>query len=749
MPESVSVAEYRYLREHSGTIASMAAWSGSHARFHLGVSGPEVEAASAFVNADYFRTLGVRIALGRDFTTSDEDYSAPEPVVVISNHLWRNQLGGDPAVVGRALAIGGARLRIIGVVESGFGDLQRGSLRTDLWLPLPALPLSSSQAPHAAAFAEISGPKLDVLAARLRAGASRTSAAAELTALSRGFREAAGVPPATFEVIDTRPASVAGTDVPPGQLRTYSLLLAAACLVLVLSCANAGSLLLARAVGRRAEISIRMALGASRRRVFAQVLGEALFFSSAAVLLGLGLASAAPRLMLDAGIALGGQDGFVRSANAAENLRASFYAPDARIVGFAIALGLATTLFAGLAPAWRAMRVDFAGVISASRHGRTALRAPGRLAFLGVEVALTTVLLVAAGLLVRASADPSSLDTGFAADAVQVVSLAVPRSSAARHASLVQRLAGALGDAGLGPVAVAEQPPLSKVPYFMMARRPDETATTIHRILLRPVSANYFGVLQIPLLSGRAFSEGADSHEVVVSESAADMLWPGSDAIGRTVLSAVTRTEFETCTVVGLAKDVPVRSMTASDPVIYRPPRIPSVLLVRSAARNLPARVRAVAAQVNPDARISTRPLMEDVRQSAGTAGFAARVAGAIGMLGMLLAVAGLFGILSWTVESQRREIAIRLALGAPRQRIWRMVFLAAAWGVLGGLGAGALLSIAVVPLLRHLLFGLNPVDPMAYAAPIVLLLAVAGLATWLAVHRAGVLHLSGALRTD
>jgi predicted permease len=620
-------------------------------------------------------------------------------------------------------------------------------------MPLPAEALVRGATPNLARFADPRGDGLTLLAGRLRPGATRESAAAELSALSGRFRSAAALPSAGVEAIDTRPIS----RWPPGSLRTHlsvpTLLALTVILMLVLACTNAGNLLLASAISRRREIAIHLSLGASRVRVVRQLLMEAAVLSTLAGALGLGLAFAAPRLMVGLGFGYG-PDGFHRLSSP-DRVELSFFAPDGLVFWVAIGLVSLTTVVAGLAPALQATR-DILPSLSAERLGSTPAGARWRSRLLVAQIAMTTVLLVGAGLLTRAIGHAAALNPGFAIKDVQVVSVQLkipPNAMSTRGKAFFVSLRDALQNSDLGSVAFADEPPFWDVNLVMAARRP-ESFDTIQQILIRRVSREYFGVLGIPILKGRIPDNDTESRELVVNEAAARALWAGADPIGRTLESAISRTEFESYIVVGIAKDVPVRSMSEIEPVIYRTPDwMPAdwtaTFLVRGGRPGVGHRVRTVAASLEPQVTVTERPLVDYVRDSLMTAALASRVAWAVGALGLVLAMVGAFGVFAQAAEARRREIGIRMALGSSRAQIARLALLSASKALAWGLAVGYLLSLMSVPILRRFLYGLSPFDPVAYTGVAGILMLAGAVATWIPVRRAMVVDPATTLRSE
>jgi len=738
---AISIAEYRFLRQHSRVLSHMAASRLGEQSVDDG-SGHRVRLQSASVSADYFDALLVGMTLGRGFVADEEDYGAPKAVAIISHHLWRTGFGSDPAVIGRTVRFGRQPFVLVGVAPRGFVDADsRGGRRTDVWMPLPAEALLRGASPDLARFSDPRGDGLALLAGRLSPGTTRASAAAELSALSRRFRSAAALPSAGIEAIDTRPIS----RWPPGFLRSQlpvpTLLALTVILLLVLACTNAGNLLLARAISRRREIAIHLSLGASRVRVVRQLLMEAAVLSTLAGALGLGLAFAAPRLMVGLGFGYG-PAGFYRLSSP-DRVEVSFFAPDALVFWVAAGLVSLTAVVAGLAPALQATRDTFTS-LSAERLGSTPAGARWRSRLLVAQIAVTTVLLVGAGLLTRAIGHAAALNPGFAIKDVQVVSVQPkipPTAMGTRGKAFFVGLRDALQNSDLGSVAVADEPPFWAVNLVMAARRP-ESPDTIQQILMRRVSRDYFGVLGIPIVKGRIPDSDTESRELVVNEAAARALWAGADPIGRTLESAISRTEFQPYIVVGIAKNVPARSMSEIEPVIYRTPDwMPAdwtaTLLVRGSPPGVGQRVRAVAASLEPQVTVTERPLVDYVRDSLTTAALASRVGWAIGALGLVLAMVGAFGVFAQAAEARRREIGIRMALGSSRAQIARLVLLTASKALTWGLAVGYLLSLMSVPILRRFLYGLSPFDPVAYAGVAGILMLAGTVATWIPVRRA------------
>ena len=748
---AISIAEYRFLREHSRHLSHIAPANLASEAINDG-AGRTARMSSAYVGADYFEVLGITMTLGRGFTPGDEDYTNPKPVAIISHHVWRTRFNSDPSIVGRTVRVREQPFVLVGVAPRGFVDGDRAS-RTDLWLPLTAEALVRGVSFDPAPFDNPRGRGMSRLVGRLSPGATRASAAAELSTLSRQFRTAAGLPSGAIEVLDTR--RVSGW--PPGFLRSklpvQALLVLTVILMLVLACTNAGNLLLARAISRRREIAIHLSLGASRVRIIRRLLMEAAMLSTLAGVLGVGLAYATPRLIVGLGFGYSA-DGFSRLASP-DTVERSYYAPDALIFWVVLVLVSITTIVAGFIPAVHATR-DTLASLSAERFGLTTAGSRWRMLMLVAQIAMTTVLLVGASLLTRAIGHAAALNPGFAIKDVEVVSIKpdIPVTAMnTRGKVFFLSLRDRLSASGFSAVAYAEEPPFWETNLTMVVRRP-ESPDTIRQILMRRVSRDYFGVLGIAIVKGRVPDRDIDSRELVVNESAARVLWGDADPIGNTLESAMGRTEFWQYRVVGVAKDVPLRSMSEIEPVIYRMPDWSPVdwtatLYVRGGLPDAGQRVRAIASSLEPQVTVRERPLADYVRGSLTTAALASRVAWAIGGIGLVLAIAGAFGVFAQAAETRRREIGIRMALGASRQHIAALGLRTASAALMWGLTAGFILSVVCVPVVRRFLYGLNPFDPLAYAGVAGILALAAGLATWIPVRRAIAVDPATTLRAE
>lgn len=634
----------------------------------------------------------------------------PVATAVLGNALWQRAFGADLAVIGRTIYVNDMAVVVVGVAKRGLAGLY--PFTTELWMPTAALRVL--QPSHHLISGSATMNCCVGVAGRLTPGATVQSASTETELLIRQLDSDQHRGPRSLLLTGTRPFEQQSRGVRP-----MMLLFAAVVAVLLLACANVGNLQLARAVARRPELSVRLSLGASRRRIVQQLLTETLVLAMFAGLVGLVVAQAIPYMIL----------------GATGDRSASDLTPDAALLVFAVALCGITTLIVGLAPALRGTR-DAAAFVAVERMGLGLRRPALRTVLLSGQVALSTTLLLAASLLTRGLLHGLTTDRGFDVGAVTIVTVTWPpgASDAARSATFVADLREALTSASDRLVGLADAAPLQPSRLMTDVRRledPPGNARTVH---LRPVSTVTFEVLGIPFVAGRAFSEARGAREVVVNETFARTVWPGAAAVGKKLVQGA-----HTYDVVGVTRDVQFTDLGPIEPVLHQPitvggnPR----LLVRSQPADIAVQARAIAHRLDPRAALTVAPLNANIREALSNSYAGVAVSWALGALALLLAVVGVFGVFSYLVAERTREIGIRLALGAGRSEIIRLVFGATRGAVLSGLGAALLLSVAAGQTLRAFLFGLSPFDPAAYTGAAALLTAAALVATFIPVRRA------------
>ncbi|MEX2272779.1 MAG: ADOP family duplicated permease [Vicinamibacterales bacterium] len=735
LPEfgGISIAEARHLDAHATTVTHViiAMEMRVTLRDHDGRAFPYTRAI--YVTGAYFDAVGLPMAAGRGFMPGEDTFRSPVPVAVISDVMWRDHFGRNPAVLGRTLLIDARPFAIVGVAPRGFFDIS-GS-RAHVWLPMTAVAIT--RGPEQ--LAKLEDPRLqtmpgvDRIAGRLAPRVSLKDAEAELTLLSRRFRLETGLPEIAIRVTGTAEISRGLDDEVVLALQLTFLALA---LIQLLACANVGNLLLARAVARRREMAIRLSLGAGRMRIVRQLLAEAALLAVVAGGLGLSLAFAVPAVIARIG---------------ADDLeRPEFYAPDGRVFALAFGMAVLTALVCGLAPALRGSRV---GLASAARSDRDETRGGLKLRrlLLASQIALATVLLTGAGLLTRAIDHAMGTDHGFAIGEIQTVQVTLPAGTPrparlAFFGSLRRELQAFKSD--LPPFAFSEQSPLINSSSGTIVRVPNdpERARTIRT---QGVSRDYFNVLGVPIVAGRVASRDDDEREIVINESAARMLWPNENAIGKTLRTGFRASAMVTREVVGIAADVPVRSLEIV-PVIYEGlDNATSVVLLRSLDPKAVQRIQAIVASIDSRATVSARPLTDNVKDLLVWNRAFSRLAWSLGALGLILATVGAFGVFAYAVEDRRREIGIRMALGARVADVVRVVVRTSQLSIALGLAFGLVVSLIAAPLLRSFLYGLSPFDPVAYAQIAAILFAAGAVATWIPARRAARIDPARTLRAD
>jgi predicted permease len=659
------------------------------------------------VSADYFRVMQVSLVLGRPFGTGDERPEAK--LAVVSLRIWQDYLGRTPGAIGRTLTLNAVPYRVVGVMPAGYDDpLQPG---IDVWTPL-----------------DMEGARGDSwdnnylsAVARLRPGASRAQAQAELAAISASQQE-------HFNSRDARQARMVPlqADVVGGASRLLLVLQGTVVMLLLIACVNVASLFLSRSSAREPELAVRVALGCSRAGLIRQVLVETVVLSLAGGLVGLCGGLALERALV--GIA---PFTFPGSAGL-----------DPTVFAFSFAVALAAGLLFGVAPALHVTRPDIEQILreggrgggSSRRHTRT------RSVFVVCQVALALMLLVGAGLLLRTFEHLIKANLGITPGGVLSFEVHLPvgryadaERRARFHVDLEQRLSSLAGVRAAGAVS---RLPLTG-PYHMWGtRRPDRAPDQQRRLQpqQRVIEGDYFRALGIALLEGRRFDARdvpSAPHRVIVSRSVAAALFPGESAIGRPLNVAGTISE-----VIGVVGDVPVAFRGTPPPAVYhshtqfasnRNWALTQVVALDRASPALLDDVRRELAAIDPGLVLyRPRMLTDIVGEAMAQERFALFLVGAFALLAAVLAAIGIYGVLSYAVSRRTREIGIRLALGAQRANVRRLIIgqggrLAVA-GVAIGLGGAFWLT----RWLESLLFQVSATDPWVFATATLVLAAVA-----------------------
>ena len=721
-----SAPNYRDLDAGTRTLEALAAATPGGGLIQTGEQS--LRASVVRASDDYFRMLGARARLGRLFLPG-EDGAAETPVMVLSEELWRERFGGDPAVVGRTLRLDGAPHQVVGVLPRNFSVPHGGfQMSGDAWVPL--------RIPEGQATARRSN--FLMLQGRLAPGVTIAAADEELRRVMDGIIELN--PELRGEHLRVVPLHRESQRAIEGPL---TLLLGAVWLVLLIAAANVASLLLARGATRQGEWAVRAAIGASRGRILSGALAESALLAAGGAAVGFGLAWAAVRV-------IGSR------VSAAGLPQLAGMQVDLRVLGFGVVVTLMVALLAGLAPAWQAQRSDPQDALRAEgRSGSGGRRHRFLRGLIVAEVALSLVLLLGAGLLLRGFQQLVTRDPGF--DPAPILTLAVdvpadryPDGSAV-NAFLEPALAAIDGIAGVEGAAAISLIPYTNWGWNFNIRYegvPGDDPTRLPLVERRVVTPGFFDALGMSLLRGRLLEPADDERDeapavVVVNRALAEEHFPGENAVGKRF--HLGDTTF--ATIVGVVSDIknfgPDRPPqpevywtfdqggggTTSFPLMVRVSGEPAVYAH--------AVSRAITA-VDPQAAISrVRPMEDVIASSMGRPRFYLVLMAIFAGVAMALALAGLYGVMAYVVEQRRREIGIRAALGGTPAGNLVLILRGGAVligvGLVAGLGGG----LALTRVLEGMLYGVSPLDPGAWAGASLLLVATGIGAVLVAARRA------------
>ena len=755
----LSYPTFADVREQARSFEGLAAWTSQpETTFNLTLGDEPQPVQYALATTNFFDVLGVTPTLGRAFGPAETQPGAA-PAVVLSHALW-TRLGGDPALVGRTLRLGGRAHEVIGVLPRGFRFVS-APREAELWLAIEQQP-DPTQARRFARAARSLGA-----VARLRDGVSVESARAEITGLAARF---AAADPGFYR--DWAMTVVPFHDqVVAGVRRTLLVLLGAVSCVLLIACANVAGLAIARGQGRRAELAVRAALGASRARVARQLLTE----SALVGVLGgaLGLLVAFWGLDLLAALSFRVRGVFVPYA-----LDLGAARLDLRVLLFTLAVSVGTGLLFGILPALSASRADArAGLAGAGRGAAAGNGHRARRLLTVAELALSVVLLVGASLMVESFRRLQQVDAGFRPEGVVAADVRLPRFRygerervAAFYGALLDRLRM---DRGVDAAAAVSALPLSgteSATGVLVEGRPPASPAERPSVHHRAATPGYFSALGIAVKRGRGFTDhdGAAAPKVaVVNETLARRLWPGEDPIGKRLALDLEAMRFfgdrppqidlaaGLREVVGVVADVRHSRLDAqAAPELYVPfaqrpsPDMTLVLRGSAAPAALAAAARAAVRALDAEQPLANVTTLGALVQAAlAPSRFRLRLLGAFAVLAFVLAAVGLYALVAHSVARRTPEIGLRIALGAERRDVLVMVMREAAALAGLGLALGGAAALALARGLRASLFGVSPAHPAAYAAAALALGAMAALASYLPARRAARVDPATALR--
>jgi putative ABC transport system permease protein len=704
-----------------------------------GVSNPE-RLRGEIVEASYFDVLGIAARVGRTFGPEENRAPGSEPVAIIGHGLWQRRYGGDPNVVGKTIGLDRIPHTIVGVAPAGFQGLDGPA---EVWVPLMTQPAEDLGEAFVHSY---------LLVARRRPGISASQAEAAVRVLGsqihahfpdrvRGADWSATVVPLDAERVD------------PGVRRLVLVLLGAVALVLLIGCVNLANLMFARGLARQREVAIRVALGASRLRIVQQFMTESLLLSATGTLGGVILAAGSVRLTA---AMMPDTRGILRGPQRLMRVGVGMLGIDLTVVMFTVGLALLTAVLFGLAPAWRAARRDVSSTIKVGGTGSMSAgfrRIGVRNVLVASEIALALVMLVAAGLMVKSVANLSGTDLGFRPDRLVTFRVSVPEAQydPARAVQLFQQLLDRLRQRReIEAVAYGHCAPISGGCNGTLARFPDRPPVergTEPLVGIIWVTPEYFSTLGIRLLTGRPFTDRDRQGQpkvVIVNETAARRFWKGENPIGKRL--ALGRGGYgDGAEVIGVVADVRYRTVeTAPRPDAYvsllQSPRQEGLFFVRSrlGSSALVPLLRGEVQALDADLPlIDLKTMDEQYGEATWRTWTSATLLGLFAVLALVLATLGIFGVLAQTVAERRREIGVRMALGAERGDVLRLVLARAALVASAGIVAGLAVSYFAMRLLAALLYDVQPHDPLVLGLLSLVLFAVAMTASYVPARRA------------
>jgi predicted permease len=730
--------DYAYYRDNTKSLEGLMAFDGDGTRAIWNHEGTGEIVQGQLVSGNLFPLLGVNAVIGRTLSANDDRIDNPRQVAVLSYTFWKQKLDGDPKVVGKTLMLDGSAFTVTGVAPSGFTGLLVG-IGPDFWAPLTVQGLFTHDKGR---ITDREGYWL-VVAGKMHDAGDRKSVQAEMNVLAKQAYILHGSKNSFLD------AKVYLLTLVPGPFRGYvgaftAGLLAVFALVLLIACANAASLLLARAIGRAREMATRAVLGAGRARLVRQMLVESLMLAGIAGAAGAGIAWTTSRLLMA-----------LKPATIPLTLAISM---DWRVVLFATAVSVATGVVFGLAPALRASAVHAANVLKEESQSGGQKKARMRNALVVAQMAMCVVLLTGAALCVRSLWNANSIDAGFDTQHIALASLDpgslgyTPEKVKDFYAQLLERVEQM---PGVTSASYAQFLPLGTSRSQTSAgRQPgkDPEAISVDVYCVEP---GFFKTMGIPLKRGRDFTEKeADNDKpetVVINETLARRLWPNENPVGKRLALGG---EYVMSEVVGVVKDGKYHTLGEGPVAVAFRGTLPSArtLVVRTTgnSRTLLDEVRREVPIVDP---LMAATQVQTIEEYMALPLFPARTTGWLlgvsGILAVVMTAIGLFGVMAYMVSQRTHEIGVRMALGARRSDVMKMVMGRGLRLTTIGIGIGLCAALATSRLLSPLLYGIGSNDPATMTAVIAGLAAIALTACYLPARKAMIVDPSVALRYE
>jgi putative ABC transport system permease protein len=747
----VSISKFMVWRNQTQVFQDIAAFD-HDATDNLSEDDDPEEIAVVHASADYFAVFGAPIAIGRTFT-ADEDRPGGPHVVVISNGLWRNRFNGDANLIGKAITLGGGPFEVIGVLGSTFAP----DPPADLWLPLQADPNSTSQAHNL------------IVVARLRPGVTLANSQAAMKLATEEFRR-------KFPVIGLMGPNESSIAIPLRDVVVWNVrpallvLLGSVGFVLLIACTNMANLLLSRANLRRREFAVRAALGAGRQRMVMQLLTESVLLSLGGGAMGLVLGYFGVRGLLainPGNIPRIGEHG-------------SGVALDWRVLVFTVFLSVLTGILFGVLPALHATRADLTSSLNegSARSGSGLHQQKSRSILVITEMALAMVLLIGAALLIRTFAALRTVNPGFELHSILTMQMHLTGPRFEKVSGIAQLTREAeqriRSVAGVEAAALTDSLPLKWDDdlIFIINAHPPTDKLYSGDAQYRSVSPGYFDTFRIPLLRGRMFTDRDDSgaaHVVLINETMAKQFWSQSDPVGELITMGIlmgpefTEPPRKIIGVVADVRDIVLNS--PPEPTMYVPISQLSdgvtAILNRKASVTWAVRTKVAPYSLNADIQRELRAASDGLpvahirtmdqvaAESTARNEFNMTLLSIFAGIALLLAVIGIYGLMAYSVQQRAQEIGIRMALGAQPGDVLRMALRHGLLLCLVGIAAGISGALAVIRLMKSLIFGVSPTDPVTFAGVAILLAGVAFAACYIPARRASRVDPMVALRHE
>ncbi len=737
--QSYSYPVYRFLRDSAGDVFSGLSAQGGTMSVNLSSGNEPRLVTGELVSANYFSVLGVPAAVGRTFLPAEDDIPGGNPVVVLSHRLWARQFGGQPRVVGETVRLNGHPFTIVGVMPAGFVGHEIGITR-DLWVPMAmqAQLLPFPGRAGADVLSDRSFVWLNVIG-RLQPGVSFQQAAAALAALMEKDEE--------FENLSPRPEmrllGVSG-GVDPRDREEFFLPVAALLtiivgLLLLTACSNVANLLLARGTARRKQMAVRMALGATRGRLFRQLLVEnlplALLAGTAGTLMAMWSFGILATLQLPGGLSV-----------------AFDVSLDRRVLIYTVAVSMVSVLMASLAPALEASRSDLLPSLRDDSGYVGPRRRRLRSFFVVTQVSFSSLLLIGGGLFLRSLQEARDIDLGF--DASNVVFLPLDLRLGDYSESAGEDLFQRLSDRVRALPGVVSASLVARLPLGLargltvVSRDGAEEGSEFAEVQvgLNTVASGYFETIGTAIVSGRGFEQGlqpGSPAEVVVNATLAKLFWPNHDPVGEFI--RMGGPQAAAAKVVGVVRDAHYTNFDQTPtPYLFRPlaqdyqPKMTLVVRAGGDPRPLAESLPKTLRQLDRNLAVFPPGTMSDhIGSALGPARMGALILGFCGVVGLALAMVGMYGMIDYSVRQRTREIGIRAALGAGPRELLALVL---GEGLrLAGVGVvlGALAGLPLASTATRFLYGIRSTDPVTFVGEAVLLVCVTLVACWLPARRA------------